>query len=129
MRVRALLEVFQGVQQLVPGRTTPALETCSVLGWQSCVGVHVSALSLYLPLAGMPGESSRTCIPAARNMHTCAWTCSGRSKCTCLTQACHEDIFPYSLFKSLFKYGPNFKVSFFLSQDFISDRCIWFLGK
>lgn len=60
MGVRALLQVLQCVQQLVPRRRTPALETCSVLGWQSCVGVHVSALSLYLLLAVMPGESRRT---------------------------------------------------------------------
>lgn len=48
------------VTWLVPRRTTPALETCSVLGLQSCVGVHVPALSLSLLLPVMPGESSRT---------------------------------------------------------------------
>lgn len=61
MEVRALLQVQETpVWSPASAKESNSLETCSMLGLQSCVGVAVFALFLYLLLPVVPGESSRT---------------------------------------------------------------------
>lgn len=99
MRVRPLFEV-QKAPVCTPVSTKGTLQPWKPEVCLACKAVW-ECLCLHCPctLPVMPGESSRTHIPAAMNL-PCVLGHAQAGTNLHLTQACCEDTFPYSSFKS-----------------------------